>query len=102
MKPEIHPKWFPTATITCACGATYTVGSTVERANVELCAACHPVYTGVEKIVDTEGRVDKFAKRQKAAIGKQQTANSRKAGSRKPKADERPRTLKEMLSEAKK
>lgn len=97
MKENIHPKWFPTATITCACGATYTVGSTVEHAIVELCSSCHPVYTGVEKIVDTEGRVDKFAKRQAAAA---KTVAKSKAKS--AKNSEKPRTLKEMLTEAKK
>ena len=98
MKENIHPKWYPKATITCACGAVYTVGSTVEHAIVELCSACHPVYTGIEKIVDTEGRVDKFAKRQaKAATTKPKAKKETKTAE-----DARPRTLKEMLQEAKK
>lgn len=98
MKPEIHPKWYPQATITCACGTVYTVGSTVEHATVELCAACHPVYTGIEKIVDTEGRVEKFAKRQAAAKAIKPKAKK----SQKATTDTAPRTLKEMLASAKK
>ena len=97
MKENIHPKWYPKAVITCACGATYTVGSTVEHATVELCAACHPIYTGIEKIVDTEGRVEKFAKRQ--ATASKTKVNARDKAT---KVDEKPKTLKEMLQEAKK
>jgi len=63
MKADIHPTYYSTATATCACGATYTVGSTVEAINVEICATCHPFYTGLEKVLDTTGRVDKFKKR---------------------------------------
>lgn len=60
MKQDIHPTYFPSATIRCACGAVYTVGSTVEDMRVEICAACHPLYTGKKKLVDTAGRVDRF------------------------------------------
>ncbi len=67
MKSDIHPKYFPNATITCACGQTYKVGSTVERISVEICSHCHPFYTGKSTIVDTAGRVDRFKKRQAKA-----------------------------------
>lgn len=63
MKSDIHPTYFPNATATCACGATYAVGSTHEAIAVEICSACHPFYTGLEKVLDTTGRVDKFKKR---------------------------------------
>lgn len=66
MKADIHPTYFPNATATCACGATYTVGSTHETIAVEICSACHPFYTGLEKVLDTTGRVDKFKKRMAA------------------------------------
>lgn len=66
MKSDIHPTYFANATATCACGATYTVGSTQEAISVEICSACHPFYTGLEKVLDTTGRVDKFKKRQEA------------------------------------
>jgi len=63
MKKDIHPKYFPKAQVKCACGNTFTVGSTKEFLEVEICSACHPFYTGKEKIIDTLGRVQKFRKR---------------------------------------
>ncbi len=66
MKADIHPTYYATAQATCACGATYAVGSTQEAISVEICSACHPFYTGQEKVLDTTGRVDKFKKRQEA------------------------------------
>ena len=63
MKKEIHPQYFKTATITCACGEVYHIGSTKENIQVELCAACHPFYTGKQKILDTARRVEKFQER---------------------------------------
>ena len=59
MKP-IHPEYFENATISCGCGATYTIGSTKEKMVVELCAACHPFYTGTQTLIDTARRVEKF------------------------------------------
>jgi large subunit ribosomal protein L31 len=73
MKADIHPTYFTQATATCACGATYTVGSTQEAISVEICSACHPFYTGLEKVLDTTGRVDKFKKRQAAVTAKTST-----------------------------
>lgn len=67
MKAEIHPKYNTDTKVTCACGETFTVGSTKEEISVEICSNCHPFYTGVEKIVDTAGRVEKFKLRQAAA-----------------------------------
>lgn len=66
MKVDIHPKYFTNATATCACGATYSVGSTQEKIEVEICQACHPFYTGQDKVLDSTGRVDKFKKRMAA------------------------------------
>ena len=63
MKKEIHPAYFPEAKITCACGTVYTLGSTKEKIEVEICSACHPFYTGNEKVLDTAGRVEKFKTR---------------------------------------
>jgi len=60
MRKEIHPTYYPKAKFTCACGAEYEIGSTVESMKVELCSACHPFYTGKQKIVDTARRVEKF------------------------------------------
>lgn len=63
MKKDIHPKYYDKARVTCACGNSFTVGSTQEYINVEICSKCHPFYTGQEKIIDTMGRVEKFKKR---------------------------------------
>ncbi len=63
MKKEIHPEYFPKAKASCACGATYVVSSTMPEIHVEICSACHPFYSGTEKIIDTAGRVEKFKKR---------------------------------------
>jgi large subunit ribosomal protein L31 len=64
MKTSIHPKWFANAKVTCmSCGKTWTTGATVPNIQTEICSNCHPFYTGEQRIVDTEGRVDKFMKR---------------------------------------
>jgi len=59
MKPKIHPKYGPT-TVKCACGNTFKTRSTEPEIFVEICSACHPFYTGKNKIVDTRGRVERF------------------------------------------
>ncbi len=63
MRKDIHPKWYPEARVICACGNTWTVGSTVPEIRTDVCSACHPFYTGEQRIVDTEGQVDRFMKR---------------------------------------
>ena len=63
MKKDIHPQYFPNARVTCACGNTFTVGSTKEFIEVEVCSKCHPFYTGKEKVMDAVGQVQKFRKR---------------------------------------
>lgn len=70
MKAETHPTYFPEAKVTCACGAVYKMGSTKEKIEVEICSACHPFYTGNDKIMDTAGRVEKFKARRAAATKK--------------------------------
>ncbi|MBI4117805.1 MAG: 50S ribosomal protein L31 [Parcubacteria group bacterium] len=68
MKKDIHPQYFQEAKVACACGNTFTTGSTLESLHVEICSACHPFYTGKQKLVDTAGIVDRFmAKAAKAA-----------------------------------
>lgn len=66
MKADIHPTFHDKVTATCACGVTFVVGSTKEDISVEICSACHPFYTGQDKVLDTTGRVDKFKKRMAA------------------------------------
>lgn len=63
MREEIHPTWYPEARVTCACGNTWLVGSTVPEIRTDVCSACHPFFTGEQRIVDTEGQVDRFMKR---------------------------------------
>lgn len=67
MQKKIHPTYYVKAAVTCSCGATYTVGSTIESFKVEICRACHPFFSGNEKLIDTAGRVDKFKKRRESA-----------------------------------
>ncbi|MDO8548170.1 MAG: 50S ribosomal protein L31 [bacterium] len=74
MKTETHPTYFPQAKVTCACGRTFIVGSTQEKISVEICSACHPFYTGNDKILDTAGRVEKFKARRAAANKKSAVA----------------------------
>lgn len=63
MKDKIHPKYFTDARVICACGNSWTTGATVAEIKVDICSACHPFYTGEQRIVDTAGQVDRFMKR---------------------------------------
>ncbi len=65
MREKIHPKYHTNARVTCACGNTFTTGSTRETLRVELCSKCHPFFTGEQRIVDTAGRVERFKRRYK-------------------------------------
>lgn len=71
MKSGIHPTWYNDATVTCACGNTFTTGSSQQSMHVDICSACHPFFTGEMKFVDTQGRVDKFMQKMQAAQQKQ-------------------------------
>lgn len=62
MKAGIHPNYVE-ATVTCACGNTFTIGSTQPTLKVDVCSKCHPFYTGQQRILDTAGRVERFRKR---------------------------------------
>ena len=62
MKADIHPDYVE-ATVNCACGESFTTRSTKPEIKVEICSQCHPFYTGKQKMVDTEGRVEKFIRR---------------------------------------
>ncbi len=63
MKQNIHPQYFSGAKVKCACGNSFSVGSTKESIETEICSSCHPFYTGKEKMIDTAGRVEKFKAR---------------------------------------
>ena len=66
MKEGIHPPWFPDATVHCACGKSWQTGSTIPEIRTDICSECHPFYTGEQRIVDTEGQVDRFMRRLEA------------------------------------
>lgn len=106
MKKDIHPKLYMDTKVTCACGNTFVTISTLPEITVEICSNCHPYFTGTQKFIDTEGRIQKFQKRmataQKASElprGSRQRAKKAKAGAK----DEDPRkskSLKDMLATA--
>jgi large subunit ribosomal protein L31 len=78
VKEKIHPTWYPEARVHCACGSVFTTGSTMKEIGVEICSACHPLFTGQQKFIDTAGRVDKFNQRLAAAEQKKSEAAERK------------------------
>jgi large subunit ribosomal protein L31 len=63
MKAKIHPKYYPDAKVTCACGNTFITGATKQLIRVEICSKCHPFFTGEQRIMDTAGRVERFKRR---------------------------------------
>ena len=69
MKKDIHPA-YNDATITCACGKIYHIGSTQEKMHVEICSNCHPFFTGKQKLIDTAGRVEKFRRKYRKEVHK--------------------------------
>jgi len=99
MKKDIHPKYYDKINVTCACGNTFITGSTIPEIRVEICSACHPFYTGKQKLVDSERRVEKFEKRREVArkVAAQKAKKEKKRIEKKKKEKEAPKTLKDML-----
>jgi len=77
MKQGIHPTYQET-TVTCACGNTFTTRSTRQNLRVDICSACHPFYTGEQRMVDTAGQVDRFMRRLQSTQSKQADASRRR------------------------
>lgn len=79
MKPGIHPEYHEVE-VRCACGATWTTRSTKPELHLEICSNCHPFFTGKQKLIDTEGRVDRFTKKygQVTVAGRKQQEADRK------------------------
>lgn len=78
MKKEIHPE-YKNCMVTCSCGNTFETKSTTNKIDVEICSACHPFFTGKQKLVDTAGRVDRFRSRLEASQKlKNQTGTKKK------------------------
>jgi large subunit ribosomal protein L31 len=87
VKPGIHPKYQET-TVRCACGNTFTTRSTKPDLHLDICNMCHPFFTGRQKLIDTEGRVERFTKRfgaQSAAARKEATKATKAAKATKTK-----------------
>lgn len=104
MKQGIHPTWYPEAKISCVCGNAFTTGSTLPEIRVELCALCHPFYTGTQKLVDTQGQVDRFVKaKEKAAVKKVELAKIAEVRANKVQrsSSDKP-SLKDLLIQARK
>lgn len=94
MKKGIHPK-LNTLTITCNCGYSFETTSTLPSLNVEICSNCHPFFTGNEKFVDNEGRIDKFKRKMelaKSSVSKNKSKKESTNSNYKP-------TLKEIFSQ---
>jgi large subunit ribosomal protein L31 len=79
MKKDIHPKYYPKAKMTCACGNSFTTGSTLPELKVEICSACHPFYTGKQKLLDSARRVEKFNAKVEAKAKTKAVHKSKKA-----------------------
>lgn len=99
MKATIHPKWYPNAKVSCACGNEFTIGATFPELSVEICANCHPFYTGQMKFIDAAGRVDAFRAKQGAAGANFVSKNERRRMKKQDKLAkelERPESLAEL------
>ena len=99
MKKEIHPKVNINTKVTCACGNTFETMSTLDEISVDICSNCHPFFTGQQKFIDTEGRIEKFQKKVELAKEKQKAAGKNKS---KKEKNSKPTSLKDLLAKAKK
>ncbi len=102
MKKDIHPKYYSDCQVTCACGNNFTTGSTKKTIQVEICAACHPFFTGKMKFIDTMGRVEKFQKSLTAAKKRSFVKKSDRKSQKSKQEESRPTTLKEMIQQERK
>lgn len=78
MKKGIHPQINDNVTVTCACGSIFVTQSTTNDIRVDICSQCHPLYTGKQKLIDTEGRIDKFNKKLALSKEKAEASKSKK------------------------
>ncbi|MDZ7611699.1 MAG: 50S ribosomal protein L31 [Candidatus Moranbacteria bacterium] len=90
MKKGIHPEYNQSAKIICACGNTIETGSTKSEIHVEICSACHPFYTGKEKLIDTAGQVDRFKQKMKKTQELQKNMKDKKGKKTKEKEQKEP------------
>lgn len=105
MKKGIHPKLNKDTKVVCACGNTFVTTSSLPVIQVEICSACHPLYTGQQRFVDTEGRIEKFTKKMKLAEEKKVAHDVKKAANIKVKhtstVTKQQESLKDLLKKAK-
>lgn len=78
MRQGIHPEYYPEAKVVCSCGNSWTTGSTVPEIHTDVCSACHPFFTGEQRIVDTAGQVDRFRRRLQYYVEHQETVSQRR------------------------
>jgi len=103
MKAEIHPKYHTDCKVVCACGNTYVTGSILPEIRVDVCSKCHPFYTGKEKFIDTEGRVERFKRKVDVATKVQQERSAKLAKKVEVKeVASGVKSLKDLLKEASK
>lgn len=101
MKKDIHPKVNTNTVVTCACGNTFVTMSTKDTISLEICSNCHPFYTGKQKFIDTEGRIEKFEKKRKAAVSSTSKKQTKKSGSNSQvEAETKNPSLKEMFEQS--
>lgn len=82
MKKDIHPTYHVSSTVTCACGNTFTTGSTSNAIQTELCNQCHPFFTGTQKIIDSARRVETFEARLSKKAGSVRKKTAKKVARR--------------------
>ncbi|OGC59801.1 50S ribosomal protein L31 [candidate division WWE3 bacterium RIFCSPLOWO2_01_FULL_53_14] len=100
-KKEIHPQYYPEAKVTCSsCKTVFNIGSTQPELTVEVCANCHPFYTGKEVIMDTEGRVEKFEKKRVAGEAGRKVREAKRAAAEPAEGQKRPLSLKDLLEKS--
>jgi large subunit ribosomal protein L31 len=63
MKKDLHPEYYPEARVVCGCGNTFVTGATKQLIKTDICSACHPFFTGEQRIVDTAGQVERYMRR---------------------------------------
>jgi large subunit ribosomal protein L31 len=87
VKEGIHPK-YKEVDVRCACGATWKTRSTKDELRLEICSQCHPFFTGRQKLIDTEGRVERFTKKfgVQTSESRKAAAKAKKAGAKTPEA----------------
>lgn len=89
MKKGIHPEYYPDAKVVCACGHTWTTGSTKKEIHTDMCSQCHPFFTGEQRIVDTAGQVERFERR----MGQRREFESKAVARERKRAERRRREV---------